>query len=171
MVSYSSPSQDYTSVDFTQLEKYLKAGMWRMADMETRKLIYLAVGMNPAEQASVSINQIPCGDLMMMDQLWLKYSRNKFGFSVQHTLLQPMIDKYYNKTEAWNRFGSKVGWRINSLFKQNYWKKHKELTFSLEAPVGHLPHLGDKFGILTLEALGNQLQACKTAIAEEPPEG
>lgn len=165
MTSYSSP--EYVStVDCTQLEKYLKARLWKMADMETRKLLYAACGMTD-QKASIAVNQIPCNDLLAIDQLWMKYSNKRFGFSAQKALLQTFVAKYFDKTEAWNRFGDKVGWRINHLFKQNYWKKYSELTFTTEAPVGHFPHLGERFGILTVEAFSNHLDYCANAIAYE----
>jgi GUN4-like len=161
----SSPYEGYTSVDCTQLEKYMKSGLWRLADQETRKLLYSASGVSPSDQQyGIQINQIPCGDLLALDQLWVKFSKGRFGFSVQQQLLAPLLAKYYSKTEAWNRFGDKVGWRVNHLLKQNYWKKHSELTFTLQAPVGHFPHMGDKFGILTIEQLTQHLEACKNPV-------
>lgn len=164
MVSYVSESEEYAGVDCMQLEKYLKAGMWKMADLETRKLIYLACGVSPTDQKSTpSINQIPCPDLQKMDGLWVKYSRGRFGFSVQRSLWLPLEKKFYNKTDAWSAFGDRVGWRINNLLKRNYWKPYKELSFETNAPVGHLPNLGDKFGILTVEALTQQIEWCNSA--------
>lgn len=167
MISPSESSEDYTSVDCKQLEKYLNATLWRMADIETRKLITMACGGNPADQQiTPSINQLPCADLQKIDQLWVKYSRGRFGFSVQQSIWQPLEQKLYSKTDVWAAFGDRVGWRINHLFKQNYWKQHKELTFDAKAPVGHLPHLGEKFSILTLEQFFKQLDWCKSSPME-----
>lgn len=150
--------------DYAQLEKYLQGGLWRMADLETRKLLYVACGFSPTEhQQAIAVNQIPCDVLQTIDQLWLRYSRKRFGLSVQRQIWQACVQKYYNKTEALNQFGSKVGWRSGGLFKQTAWKKHAELTFKPDAPVGHLPHMGDRFGMFTLEALMKQLDFCSTA--------
>lgn len=152
---------DYAGVDCTQLEKYLKGGLWRMADHETRKLVYLACGQNPADaQGPPTWALLPCEEIQRLDRLWVKYSRGRFGFSVQRSLYQPLVKRYYEKTDAWNAFGSKVGWRVIHLLKQNYWKKHGELQFAIDAPAGHLPHLGDKFGILTLDALMGHFDRC-----------
>ncbi|MBD2460254.1 GUN4 domain-containing protein [Oscillatoria sp. FACHB-1407] len=166
MISPSESPEDFTTVDCTQLEKYLKGGLWRMADMETRKLIITACGGNPADpQTTPSLNQLPCPDLQKIDQLWVKYSRGRFGFSVQQAIWKPLEQKLYSKTDVWAAFGDRTSWRINHLLKQNYWKQHKELTFDIKAPAGHLPHMGDKFGILTLEQFFKQMEWC----AGNPP--
>jgi hypothetical protein len=36
--------------------------------------------------------------------------------------------------EVWKSFGNKVGWRVNDS-----WIGYRNLTFSLDAPEGHLP--------------------------------
>ncbi|MBD1910554.1 MULTISPECIES: GUN4 domain-containing protein [unclassified Leptolyngbya] len=151
--------------DYAQLEKYLKSGLWRLADLETRKLFYTSCGLNPNDQQRLAVNQLPCDVLQNTDQLWLRYSRKRFGFSVQRQIWNACQEKYYDKTEAWNQFGSKVGWRVNHLLKQNYWKPHKELTFKSEAPVGHLPHMGEQFGIYTVQSLIQQLDYCASTPA------
>jgi hypothetical protein len=167
MVEYTNQFGDAAAIDCTQLEKYLKSSLWRMADHETRKLLYMACGQNPADQQySIQPGQIPCVDLQVIDQLWNKYSQGRFGFTAQRPIWLTCEKKFYSKTEAWNQFGSKVGWRVNHLLKQNYWKKHNELTFTLDAPVGHLPHMGEKFGILTMEAFIKHLDYCNAPPVE-----
>lgn len=79
----------------------------------------------------------PCTDLRTIDQLWVKYSNGKFGFSVQKKIYLSvggkMDGKYYDE-EAWNKFGDKVGWR-----KNYYWISYSKVTFETNAPTGHLP--------------------------------
>lgn len=137
--------------------------MWKMADLETRKLIFTATGTSPSQQTPPAINQIPCADLQALDQLWKQYSAGRFGFSVQRSIWLPLDRKFYSKTDAWAAFGDRVGWRVNNLLKRNYWKQHKELKFATDAPQGHLPHLGDKFGILTVEAFMKHLDLCESS--------
>lgn len=164
MVSYVNESEEYAGVDCTQLEKYLKAGMWKMADLETRKLIYMACDVSPTDLKNTpSISQIPCPDLQAIDKLWVRYSKERFGFSVQRSIWLPLEKKFYDKTDAWAAFGDRVGWRVNNLLKRNYWKPYKELSFEANAPKGHLPHLGDKFGIMTVEALTQQIEWCTSS--------
>jgi hypothetical protein len=155
------------NVDCSQLEKYLKAGMWKTADQETRKLMYLACGANPANRnMTPAVDQIPCEDLQALDWLWMTYSKGRFGFSAQRDIWEACTQKFLDKTDVWNAFGSRVGWRINHLLRQNYWKLQSELDSSLKAPVGHFPHMGKQFSILTLETLLNRLSYCNTALAE-----
>lgn len=157
----SNSLQSRANVDCTSLEKYLKSRIWKTADQETRKLLYLACGADPSDQQyTLPIAQIPCEDLQAIDQLWMKYSQGRFGFSAQKPIWEASVQKYFDKTDAWNGFGSRVGWRVNHLFKQNYWKEHAELMFDAKAPVGHLPHMGKRFGILTTEAFMKRLQEC-----------
>lgn len=154
------------SGDYAQIEKYMKSGLWRLADIETRKALYIACGLDPNDQQRLAANMIPCDVLQDLDQLWMRSSRNRFGFSVQRKLWYLCQEKFYDKSEAWNQFGSKVGWRINHFLKQNYWKPHKELVFKSDAPIGHLPHMGEQFGINTVEAIIKQLDYCASTPAD-----
>jgi hypothetical protein len=158
MSSFSPQSGGETE----KLEKYLKSRMWKTADQETRRLFYVACGMSPTEQDSTPpVEQIPCDLFQQIDALWMKYSRGQFGFTAQQSIWQACERKFYDKTEAWNGFGNRVGWRINHFLKPNYWKAHNELTFDLKAPAGHLPHMGKRLSILTVESFMRKLDTCK----------
>ena len=61
-------------------------------------------------------------------------------------------------------FADRVGWRVNNLVTQNHWKRYSEITFSLNAPAGHLPFMGDTFGIFTIEAIAKRLGQCAAEI-------
>jgi len=67
-------------------------------------------------------------------RLWVKYSKGKFGFSVQKKIYQSLggIKEYDRK--VWETFGDVVGWR-----KGGKWLEYKKFTFSLEHYEGHLP--------------------------------
>ena len=74
-----------------------------------------------------------------MDRLWTEYSQNHFGWSVQF----PTFISTGNRPgrllddEAYRQFGEQVGWRRGAdwiVFIEN-------LTYSLNAPKGHLPNL------------------------------
>jgi GUN4-like len=167
MMNYSNPPEPSSADEYAQLVKYLKSGMWKMADLETRKLLYLACGLTVADQQNnLPVNMVPCDTLDTLDKLWVKYSKGRFGFSVQKPIWQSCVQKYYDKTEAWKQFGNRVGWRSKGLFNQD-WKKHLDLNFTADAPVGCFPHLGDRCGILTIEAFVNQLEACSNVPVEE----
>ena len=133
-----TPEDDLSSdkgVDYTRLRDLLKAGNWKEADKET-----LAVMLKTADRvkegrlSSDFIEKFPCTDLRTIDQLWVKYSNGCFGFSVQKRIWES-VGKDYGK------FGDRVGWRKGMFFNKE-WLYYKELTFSLQAPQGHLPALG-----------------------------
>jgi hypothetical protein len=155
-----------SGVNYMRLRSLLIAQKWQLADRETLRLFVKATGFTDAKHLRPNqISQIPCDDLRIADRLWLKYSRGKFGFSVQRSLWKSCDDWFWNKADAWSAFGDRVGWRVNHLLNPNHWKRYHELTFDRSAPTGHLPFLGDKFGIFTVEAFSQRMQTC-----DRPPE-
>ncbi|MGB6299401.1 MAG: GUN4 domain-containing protein [Rivularia sp. (in: cyanobacteria)] len=132
--------QDYLpsekGVDYTRLRDLLKTGSWKEADQETARLM-LKVANRETEGwlDSDSIKKFPCTDLRTIDQLWVKYSNGHFGFSVQKRIWES-VGKDYEK------FGDRVGWRkvrATGMFFNKEWLYYNQLTFSLQAPQGHLP--------------------------------
>ncbi|MEH2253151.1 GUN4 domain-containing protein [Nostoc sp.] len=132
------------SVDYTQLEDFLKVGDWRAADQETFRV------MNKVKRDIGE--EFPCTDLYTIDQLWLKYSKGKFGLSVQQKIWgecgSPGI-----KDANWEKFGNRVGWRRGILNKQ-WINSYDQITFNISAPAGHLPYIaseeyppGDRYNI------------------------
>ncbi|NEP04416.1 MAG: GUN4 domain-containing protein [Okeania sp. SIO2G4] len=70
-----------------------------------------------------------------IDQLWIKYSDGKFGFSVQKKIYQSLLGRKESYKELWEAFGNEVGWR-----KGGKWLYYSDLTFSLDTHyIGHLP--------------------------------
>lgn len=80
------------------------------------------------------IENFPCIDLRTIDQLWVKCSDGKFGFSVQKKIYQGLGGTKEYDREVWKKFGDKVGWR-----KGDKWLSYNELTFSSTHYTGHLP--------------------------------
>ncbi len=76
-------------INYTRLRDLLAAGKWKEADMETKQVM-LAVAKREKEGRldERSIDNFPCEDLRTIDQLWVKYSGGKFGFSVQKRIYQ-----------------------------------------------------------------------------------
>lgn len=149
-------------INYNRLRQLLAAGRWQLADQETRHLVYRACGLQPTDVVNFpQFEMLPCDDLQQVDYLWCKYSNGRFGFSVQQPIWQYCFTTYWDKTLIWSTFGDRVGWRVNHLLKPNHWKRHDELTFSLDAPVGHLPFLGNRFGIFTIEAIARRVLSCE----------
>ena len=145
-------------VDYTRLRDLLKAGKWKQADQETLAVMLKAAGREQKDWLDPeSIKNFPSADLRTIDQLWVKYSNGRFGFSVQKRIWESVEENYDN-------FGDRVGWRtyktvvennitecldnINKRlgFKQEAvtrtpaeWLYYTDLTFETHAPEGHLP--------------------------------
>ena len=110
----------------------------------------------------------PQEELRIIDQLWLKYSQNRFGFSVQKQIWVDnggKVDGSYD-WGTYCKLGDKVGWR-----KGGKWLNYPELTFNTNALPGHLPGLGLVLGwrVMSLmmdrrvseRIIGNSFLFCK----------
>jgi hypothetical protein len=80
------------------------------------------------------IDNFPCEDLRTINQLWVKYSGGRFGFSVQAKIYRELGGTREYNERVWDAFGDRVGWRVN-----NSWIYYTDVTFDLKAPLGHLP--------------------------------
>lgn len=113
-------------VDYTNLQHLLAAGKWKEADRETWVVLCLAVGKSANAYLQLSdIERLPDEDLHTVDRLWVKYSQQHFGFSIQAYIFSAVNDDY-------GRFCEAVGWPAHQT-------NNSYLKFSLSAPVGHLP--------------------------------
>ena len=123
-------------VDYSLLRDFLAAQKWKEADQETVKVMFEAAGMtSEGKLRGEHIDNFPCEDLRTINQLWLHYSKGKFGFSVQKEIYNSRtLVQVYNST-VWEKVGDEFGWR-----KGGNWLKPDDLTFKLlDAPKGHLP--------------------------------
>lgn len=121
----SIPVSDQQLRSLTQL---LMTKQWQAADALTWNLIRQLLG-KPAQSYVFSgeLHRLLCDDLRQIDQLWRRYSRNRFGFSVQAQIYQQVGQDY-------GQFCDRVGWQHNHLEDQP-----KRWQFKDSAPVGHLP--------------------------------
>lgn len=131
---------DNPGVDYTRLQELLAAEKWKQADRETAELI-LKVAEREQEGwlRNEDMENFPCQDLRTIDALWVKYSKGHFGFSVQQRIWQEVGGKMDKATQ--NLLGDRVGWRVKSnWFPYDYESvEYSNMTFSLDAPQGHLP--------------------------------
>lgn len=134
--------------DYVHLEALLKAGKWKEADQETSKQMCQVMERQKEGWLRIEdIEQFPCADLRIIDQLWIKHSNGRFGFSVQKEIWQQCgSPAQYNR--SWEKFCEVVGWRIRWRIGSE-WKAFPDLTFDISAPKGHLPQYGGwKYGWL-----------------------
>jgi serine/threonine protein kinase len=120
---------------YQKLKQFLEAGKWKEADKETFRIM-LAVTQREKEGwlNETSLDNFPCDDLRTIDDLWIKYSNGRFGFSVQKQIYQGLGGTRKYNDEIWAAFGDKVGWRQG---ERRLW--YKDVIFNIFAPQGHLP--------------------------------
>ncbi|WP_293336514.1 GUN4 domain-containing protein [Microcoleus sp. CAWBG58] len=143
----SGEAKSKRGVDYTHLQELLAKGYWGAADKETAKVMLKASGTgtlssSPKTLNSYSIEDLPCGDLRIIDRLWVEYSQGRFGFSVQKKIWLEMGGKINLETEQQKLF-DRLGWR-----KEGKVIKWNDLIFNNhKAPMGHLPTLNaDYYG-------------------------
>ncbi|MEG5001129.1 serine/threonine-protein kinase [Microcoleus sp. B4-D4] len=123
------------SVDYSQLARLLASKKWKEADEETANKMLEAVGRTEdGWLRREDIDRFPCEDLRTIDQLWVKYSNGRFGFSVQKRIYESLGGSREYDRKIWAAFGDRVGWR-----KNNNWLYYQDLTYSEKSPEAHLP--------------------------------
>lgn len=157
-----SLESDLPGQDYTHLRDLLAEGKWKEADQETGRMMLLVgimaiqrknrdreydIGYREDRLLIGPIQFLPCKDLCTIDRLWLKYSKGRFGFSVQKrivseigddalSILLSILETHSNKSfEMSQTFERRIGWKTPN----DNTKIYKDLTFSIEAPYGHLP--------------------------------
>ena len=161
-----------TQLDYGPLQVALADQKFEEANEITRRLLLDAAQRTPQGWLTVeSINQVACWDLKKMDDLWKQYSNNRFGFSVQYEIFQQTGNRpgRLMSPENYDKFGDRLGWRQDGqwiIFKKN-------LDFSANAQIGHLPSPRDEYqingGRLEYTALMGRIQACQSGQGNTPP--
>lgn len=127
---------------YTNLENYLAKQEWKQADLETSRIF---------QDFESNASKISCAKIHKVDELWLKYSNRRFGFSVQSYIYRKTGNpegKY--KKDTWRKFADLVGWRVNG----NWLESYQSLNLSINAPEGHLPvFAGKKSGMRNINAI------------------
>ncbi|PZO36076.1 MAG: hypothetical protein DCF19_22480 [Pseudanabaena frigida] len=135
----SAPDPDINSlrnIDCNRLQDLLSSGKWQEANSETNLLILKLTNREKERFLRADdIKKIPQIDLLTIDRLWLNYSNERFGFSLQQRIWNDCHASLDIINGAYD-FGSKVGWCVNNL-----WLHWKDMHYSLNAPEGHLPTL------------------------------
>lgn len=121
-----------------RLNKFLKRGSWQEADRETDLLLLkfsqrTTIAAHPDDEPGKLY--LPDEELIIMDKLWIRNSRRKFGFSTQKNIWvqcggQPGV---FDKSIL-ERFGDQVGWR-----KNGHWLDYKKIGYDISGFIGHLP--------------------------------
>ncbi|MEG4024586.1 serine/threonine-protein kinase [Microcoleus sp. S13C4] len=144
-------------VDYSQLDRLLASGKWKEADRETARVMLKVAGEK--EDGCLNdehINNFPCEDLRTIDQLWVKYSNERFGFSVQKRIYQSLGGTREFDSKIWEAFLDRLGWRVNSNGLD-----YRDIKFNTKAPEGHLPGRGRKGLACGLLSLFSRVETCK----------
>lgn len=123
--------------DYLQLRDLLAAQQWLAADEATDRLMLKIAGREPeGSLTQQDIKQFPCKDLRTINQLWVRYSKGRFGFTPQNKIWNRVrgLDKNdpnltrYGDLEKLRNFKALVEW-------DKVWRGTDPRT----APAGHLP--------------------------------
>jgi hypothetical protein len=99
---------------YGQLQQFLSKGDFKQADLETANVILEAVSKTRETLTPDDMKSFPCGILQVIDNLWRKYSSDRFGFSVQLELYKSVggsLDTLRTQDKAVLRqFAEKVSW-------------------------------------------------------------
>ena len=135
--------REQVSSRYEKLANYLAAGEWRKADKETtRVMLQVAQREEEGGLREEDIDRFPRNDLRTIDRLWVHYSQGRFGFSVQKEIYQSLGGTREYDRAIWEAFGDRVGWRV-----VGEWLYYSDLSFSCDAPGGHLPVLFGELGL------------------------
>jgi hypothetical protein len=125
---------------YFKLAYHLQQGEWRTADRETYNVMRKVGDINHKGYLDLDdIRNFPCQDLRIIDQLWVKYSQGKFGFSVQKQIYVDCgakLDGNYPGDKIWDEFCDRVGWRKDNKYLNYSDLQAADLSFS---PSGEFP--------------------------------
>lgn len=122
--------------NYQELDEALSQEDWLTADAITFEIMLEAAERRQdgwLDQAAIA--RFPCIVLHQLDQRWLRYSSGHFGFTAQLQVYAQEADR-----TAFS-FSRRVDWMMGTWRPTGFFKFYNLLTFSLEAPQGHLPAL------------------------------
>ena len=127
-------------MDYVPLANMLLIGDFKGADQFTRDALIKIAGEAAVKRGYVyftEVKKLPKSDMATIEKLWLKYSKGKFGYSVQR-----LVWNQVTVQGDFERFCRKIGWNImeNGVERKLKWFGKSEFCYDLDkAPVGHLP--------------------------------
>jgi hypothetical protein len=135
------------AVDYSEIQTTLVQQDFELADRLTLQKMCELAGPNAVKRKWLyftEVNIFPTIDLQTLNQLWLIYSEGRFGFSKQREI-------WLGVGKNWDKFWPKIAWKDG-----NIWTRYPGgFTWSLAAPVGHLPLTNQLRGVRVMDALMN----------------
>ncbi|MEH2326416.1 MAG: GUN4 domain-containing protein [Nostoc sp.] len=119
---------------YIHLQNLLSEGRWEDADHETADRMWEVAGKwEERSLQAKDFENFSCEDLRTIDNLWTKYSKQHFGFSIQSRIFQSSDVK-----NDFFKFMSQIGWgKLDEKSNVFYYVPKPE--YSLSAPEGELP--------------------------------
>lgn len=170
----NSPIINFKELDikYHALRMHLVKQEWEKADSETVELMLEEANRKKQRSLNMeSLENFPCEVLETIDALWVKYSKGKFGFSIQARIWKELVGNSNGNPDMYRKFGEKLGWvKPYEIF----WYGNN-LIFDIDkAPKGHLPvgRFGDissakkisgwvgGFGLQRIEKIVSKLSQC-----------
>ena len=127
-------------MDYVPLANMLLIGDFKGADQFTRDALIKIAGEGAQKRGYVyftEVKSLPEQDMATIEKLWLKYSKGKFGYTVQRAVWNQVT-----VAQDFERFCRKIGWNMmeNGIERKLKWFGKSEFIYDLDkAPVGHLP--------------------------------
>ncbi len=166
-----SYSQAYAQIK--QLQELLSLGQWQESDRLTNKIILeLADKHKISEVTAEDIDNIACDVWMAIDQAWMEFSNQHFGWSTQKQIWKSIGGRliyeestYWEFANIYEKFSDRVGWRrskwLNFSLSPKVWRKYENLIFAIAAPRGHLPSLFFWDGFNLVDIVLYRLEVCR----------
>lgn len=133
---YGSIQSDM-GADYSRLRQLLWQQEWQAADKETERVILAAISRDMQPLTPETVLKIPCLDLRTIDQLWLRYSSDRYGFSVQQRIYTQETGR--QPLDFLRTLGWQGGLALGNVSLLRVAKPYSDLQFHGEAPMGHLP--------------------------------
>lgn len=119
-------------ISYIRLYEYLGRGDWNQADRETSNVMRQITDRTADRWLrSNDIATLSKTDLSKINQLWIEFSKNKFGFSIQKQIWKAHGSPA-SYGDVWEKFGKTVGW-----YKDGEWSRY-HYTMK-DPPFGHFP--------------------------------
>jgi serine/threonine protein kinase len=154
------------------LQELMANGSWQKADLLTNSLFLKIAGKEKISNLrSEDLAKFSCAEFLAIDRLWTTHSNNHFGFSIQKSLWESLgggllysEENYWQLAKTYLKFSDRVGWTkttwLSFLATAPKWRKYQDLTFTLNAPKGHLPSLCYWEGFNLIDNLFYRIEVC-----------
>lgn len=159
LIKNDVPLNSNFGIDYTVLRDLLASGKWRAANDETNRIVAKIAWLNRRREGGsgryfgnpnmthldrIDTFYFPRSDLHTIDRLWVKFSRGRFGFSVQKRIWLSMGGEIKQAIKSHSLQQYYLGVNFEKKLQQ-YEVIYDRITFDIKACPGHLPALAELF--------------------------